>query len=181
MALDQIPDPFKTHFLWGFSKDFGMASFRYGVIHTLNEDLMTIMNGMSLYTSVEGHIQQIGAKMLSDKDWLENSYFPTNDSRLRQAFQDCSDFFKQLGCKVHPSKAGLFAWIDFSPFFKGKEISSKTEKEMFIKLFTEYKIYIPNGGEFECLDPGWFRIIFAVKRSTWQEFTRRFAKFVAEL
>ena len=30
-------DPERTHFLWGLSKDFGLAGFRMGFIHTYNK------------------------------------------------------------------------------------------------------------------------------------------------
>ena len=32
----QLPDPQRTHFLWGLSKDLGLAEFRMGFIHTYN-------------------------------------------------------------------------------------------------------------------------------------------------
>ena len=159
------------------SKDFGIASFRYGVFHTWNQDLMKIMDSMQLYSSVQGHIQQIGAKMMSDQIWLEQIYFPKNWQRLDDAYKDCFTFFTKFGCKVRESMAGLFAWIDFSPLFHN-EVTVETEKEFFITLLDEYKVYIPNGTEFGCKDPGWFRVIFAIKRDHWIEFCRRFEKFV---
>ena len=57
LSIDEVPDPERTHFLWGFSKDFGIASFRYGVLHTWNKDLMKIMEGMCLYSSVQAGVQ----------------------------------------------------------------------------------------------------------------------------
>ena len=67
LCMDNLPDPQRTHFLWGMSKDFGLASFRFGVLHTLNPNLIKIMEGMCLYSSVEGHIQQIGGQMLKGR------------------------------------------------------------------------------------------------------------------
>ena len=67
LCLENLPDPQRTHFLWGMSKDFGLASFRFGVLHTLNPNLIKIMEGMCLYSSVEGHIQQIGGQMLKGR------------------------------------------------------------------------------------------------------------------
>ena len=32
----QLPDSQRTHFLWGLSKDLGLAGFRMGFIHTYN-------------------------------------------------------------------------------------------------------------------------------------------------
>ena len=95
--MENVPDPQRTHFLWGFSKDFGLASFRFGVLHTLNKDLMKIMEGMCLYSSVEVHIQQMGGRMLQDKRWLDETYFPMNLKRVRSAFEDCKSFFEKYG------------------------------------------------------------------------------------
>lgn len=177
LSMEKVPDPEKTHFLWGFSKDFGIASFRFGVLHTWNRDLMTILECMCLYTSVEGHIQQIGAKMLSDEKWLNQTYFPLNLKRLREAFENCSTFFAKFGCQVRESKAGIFAWVNFSPFFQSREITVESEKQLFLQLMEEHKLYIPNGTEFGSQDPGWFRVIFAIKRDHWAEFCLRFEKF----
>ena len=175
LAFENIPDPEMTHFIWGMSKDFGIASFRFGVLHTWNKDLMTIMNGMCLYSSVQGHVQEIGAKMLSDDKWLNHTYFPTNWNRLKAAYEECKDFFESLGCQVRPSSAGLFAWIKLTPFLK--QLTGDKEKELFLNLLNNHKIYMPNGTEFGCQDPGWFRIIFAVKRDHWAEFCQRFRRF----
>ena len=95
LCMENVPDPQRTHFLWGFSKDFGLASFRFGVLHTFNKDLMKIMEGMCLYSSVEGHIQQMGGRMLQDKKWLDETYFPMNLKRVRSAFEDCKSFFEK--------------------------------------------------------------------------------------
>ena len=58
------------------------------------------------------------------------------------------------------------------------EVTGENEKKLFITLLDEYKVYIPNGTEFGSKDPGWFRIIFAIKRDHWIEFCRRFENFV---
>lgn len=181
LSIKNVPDPQKTHFLWGLSKDFGVASFRFGVLHTYNKQLMKVMESMALYTGVEGHIQQVGARILNDSNWLDNIYFPNNLGRLKAAYEECETFFNQLGCQVRKCQAGLFAWVNFSPCFKGKEITFEDEKTLFSKLLNEYKLYIPNGCEFGCKDPGWFRIIFAVSKDKWVEFTRRFLQFHTDL
>ena len=118
--------------------------------------------------------------MLSDHKWLHEVYFPSNLQRLQDAFQSCYTFFTKFGCKVRESQAGLFAWVDFSPLFSN-EVTAETEKELFMTLLDKYKIYIPNGIEFGSKDPGWFRVIFAIKREHWIEFCRRFEKFVERI
>ena len=37
ILIVQLPDPQRTHFMWGLSKDFGLAGFRMGFIHSYNK------------------------------------------------------------------------------------------------------------------------------------------------
>jgi len=78
---DELPDPERTHFMWGMSKDFGLAGFRLGFIHSYNSSMIQCLDGMSIFISSSVHIQQVTAKLLSDKAWLDNIYFPTNLAR----------------------------------------------------------------------------------------------------
>ena len=180
MSIKELPDRERTHFIWGLSKDFGLAHFRMGVMYSWNAALIKAMDSMCLYTCVQGHIQEISRKMLLDTQWLDETYFQENLKRLGVAYDNCRSFFESFGCRVRPSKAGLFAWIDFSPFFKRTEITVEDEKELFVNLMSNYKVYIPNGTEFGAKDPGWFRVIFAIRPDRWQEFCRRFRQFVTE-
>ena len=180
LSIKDLPDRERTHFIWGLSKDFGLAQFRFGVIYSWNEKLIKAMDSMCLYTCVQGHIQDMTRKMLLDKKWLNAIYFPENLKRLKIAYENCKSFFESFGCRVRPSKAGLFAWIDFTPFFKTEKITNESEKELFSILMDNHKIYIPNGTEFGAKDPGWFRVIFAIRPDRWQEFCRRFRQFAIE-
>ena len=55
----QLPDPERTHWMWGMSKDFGLAGFRVGFIHSYNKRVMKCLDGMYLYTSLPPHIQKV--------------------------------------------------------------------------------------------------------------------------
>ena len=63
----QLPDPERTHFLWGLSKDFGLAGLRMGFVHSYNTDLIKCLDGMQFYTSVSVHIQQVNDRSDSTK------------------------------------------------------------------------------------------------------------------
>ena len=83
LCLPNVVDPLRTHFLWGMSKDLGVAGFRFGVIHTKSKDALKVLTGMALYTGTPPHIQELGAKMLEDRKWLKEVYFANNILRLR--------------------------------------------------------------------------------------------------
>lgn len=57
-------------------------------------------------------------------------------------------------------------------------MQNDAENKLFLELLDDYKIYIPNGGAFGCQDPGWFRVIISIRRDHWNEFCKRFDKFV---
>jgi aspartate/methionine/tyrosine aminotransferase len=60
IPVAELPDPDRTHQLWGLSKDFGLAGFRLGFIHTYNNNLIRCLDGMNFYTCASVHIQQVG-------------------------------------------------------------------------------------------------------------------------
>jgi len=164
---ERLPDPERTHFMWGMSKDFGLAGFRMGFIHSYNEDLVKCLDGMNLYTSASVHIQQLVAKLLLDTSWLDKVYFPANISRLTDSFSYIEARLSSLGIPVMGATAGLFCWADFSGYLE--TCTMEGEIRLFKRLFDEYKVYIVPGSMFGCKIVGWFRIIFAVGQETLEE------------
>ena len=65
IPIGSLPDPQRTHVLWGLSKDLGLAGFRMGFIHSLSEEVLRSIDGMKFYTCVPAHIQQVGPSCLS--------------------------------------------------------------------------------------------------------------------
>ena len=90
-------------------------------------------------------------------------------------------FPKRHGCQVRDSPAGLFAWVNLSqflPFKKNDKNTEKSERQLFMELLNNYKLYIPMGTPFGSQDPGWFRVIISIRRDHWNEFCKRFDDFV---
>ena len=90
-------------------------------------------------------------------------------------------FPKRHGCQVRDSPAGLFAWVNLSqflPFKKNERNTEKSERQLFMELLNNYKLYIPMGTPFGSQDPGWFRVIISIRRDHWNEFCKRFDDFV---
>jgi len=161
---EELPDPERTHFMWGFSKDFGLAGFRMGFIHSYNSSLLASIDGGSIFTCVPAHMQNVAAGLLKDSTWLDTVYFPTNMARLNSSYQYAVERLSQLNIKVYPSKGALFVWADFSHHLSAP--TRESEMELFNKLFEEQKLYIVPGSEFGCVQYGWFRLVYAVTRDT---------------
>ena len=179
LSLRDVVDPFRTHFMWGMSKDLGIAGFRFGVIHTKNTDVLKVLSGMSIYTGVPAHIQETGAKMLKDKTWLNEIYFPNNISRLRSNYQRFRSFLEtKHNLPVRKASAGFFIWVNFTKFLPKK--TAEEEMKLFALLFEKHKLYIIPGTQMESKDPGWFRIVIAIKATQLEEFEKRFDAFVSQ-
>ena len=177
LSLPTICDPERTHFMWGMSKDLGIAGFRFGVIHTRNQDVLKVLSGMSLYTAVPAHIQELGAKMLSDRTWLNEIYFPRNIQRLGNNYARFKSFLEtKHQIQVRKASAGFFIWVNFSKFLP-KNKTAEDEINLFNILLEKFKLYIIPGSQMASNDPGWFRIVIAVKQEQLEVFEKRFDEF----
>lgn len=48
-------------------------------------------------------------------DWLDKVYFPAYHTHLASVYTAACAKLAAMGVTVHPSKAGIFLWADFSP------------------------------------------------------------------
>ena len=177
LSLKNVPDPLRTHLMWGMSKDLGIAGFRFGVIHTTNKDVLKVLGGMAIYTGVPAHIQEMGAKMLKDTKWLNQIYFPRNISRLRNNYERFKSFLEgKHKLNVRKASGGFFIWVNFSKFLKKKTVEE--EMRLFALLLDKYKLYIIPGSQMASCNPGWFRIVIAIKPKQLEVFEERFDAFV---
>ncbi|XP_070568307.1 1-aminocyclopropane-1-carboxylate synthase-like protein 1 [Ptychodera flava] len=113
LNLHDLPDPQRTHLIWGFSKDFGLAGFRCGVLHSKNSKLHEAVDYLAYFNVVSSHTQNLLAEFISDHEWINNVFFPTNHQRLRESHQCISDGLTKLGIPHLHRSAGLFIWADF--------------------------------------------------------------------
>ncbi|XP_013398600.1 1-aminocyclopropane-1-carboxylate synthase-like protein 1 isoform X2 [Lingula anatina] len=170
LALPNLPDPDKTHVLWGFSKDFALSGFRCGTIISSNKKLKTFIDNIAYYQCTPVLLQNMMRIMISDKKWLDSTYFPMNRQRMREMFTFVTNELEDLGIKCHPSKAAFFVWANFSPFMSEK--TREEEMQLFQKLFAA-GVYIIPGTELFCVDPGWFRVLFSLQKPYLQEGLKR--------
>ncbi|KAJ7384438.1 hypothetical protein OS493_021851 [Desmophyllum pertusum] len=114
LSLKNIPNKEMIHVIWGFSKDFGMSGFRCGVLHTWNKDVYrAISTGYSRFHDVPTPAQILLTNLIKDREWLDNTFIPTNQQRLRNAHKMACDAFQEVGIPFLPGECGLFIWIDF--------------------------------------------------------------------
>uniref|UniRef100_A0A8D0G2U9 Aminotransferase class I/classII large domain-containing protein n=1 Tax=Sphenodon punctatus TaxID=8508 RepID=A0A8D0G2U9_SPHPU len=100
LSLDCLPDPERTHFMWGFSKDFGMCGIRVGVLYTRNHEVRKAVNRLAVFHGCPGPVQHVLHQFLSERDWLDNVFFPTNKRRLKEAKEVLVNGLANIGIPI---------------------------------------------------------------------------------
>ncbi|XP_066490993.1 probable inactive 1-aminocyclopropane-1-carboxylate synthase-like protein 2 [Tiliqua scincoides] len=160
LEMDRLPDPQRTHVMWGISKDFAVSGIRFGTLYTENQDVSNAVASLCYFHGVCGPVQYKIAQLLRDRDWINQVYLRANHERLKAAHTFVTDELKTLGVPFLNRSAGFFVWIDFRKYLK----RGTFEEEMALwKRFLDNKVLLSCGKAFECGEPGWFRIIFADK------------------
>ncbi|XP_020640776.2 1-aminocyclopropane-1-carboxylate synthase-like protein 1 isoform X1 [Pogona vitticeps] len=158
LSLESLPDPDRTHFMWGFSKDFGMCGIRVGILYTRNHEIREAVNQLAVFHGCPGPVQYVLKQFLSDREWLDNVFFPTNRRRLKEAQNILVDGLAEIGIPVLKSSGGLYVWADFRKFLKSQTFEA--EMDLWWKIL-DRKLLISPGKAFSCYEPGWFRLIFS--------------------
>uniref|UniRef100_A0A672TNW0 Aminotransferase class I/classII large domain-containing protein n=1 Tax=Strigops habroptila TaxID=2489341 RepID=A0A672TNW0_STRHB len=160
LGMDRLPDPQRTHVMWGITKDFAVSGIRFGTLYTENQDVANAVASLCYFHGVCGSVQHKVAQLLRDRDWINQVYLRANHARLKAAHTYVTDELKTLGVPFLNRNAGFFVWIDFRKYLK----TGTFEEEMLLwKRFLDNKVLLSCGKAFECSEPGWFRIIFADK------------------
>ncbi|KGL72490.1 1-aminocyclopropane-1-carboxylate synthase-like 1, partial [Tinamus guttatus] len=160
LGMDRLPDPQRTHVMWGISKDFAVSGIRFGTLYTENQDVANAVASLCYFHGVCGPVQHKVAQLLRDRDWINQVYLRANHARLKAAHTYVTDELKTLGVPFLNRNAGFFVWIDFRKYLR----TGTFEEEMLLwRRFLDNKVLLSCGKAFECSEPGWFRIIFADK------------------
>ncbi|KAK6491124.1 1-aminocyclopropane-1-carboxylate synthase-like protein 1 [Huso huso] len=157
-SLDRLPDPERTHIIWGFSKDFAMCGVRVGTVYTQSQEVRKALNQLACFHGCAGPVQQVLSHLIWDQEWINNTFLPANRRRLLKSRSILVNGLQKLNIPVLKSSAGLFVWADFRKFLKTQTFEA--EMDLWWKLIHE-KVYISPGQAFYCSEPGWFRLVFS--------------------
>ncbi|XP_054555228.1 probable inactive 1-aminocyclopropane-1-carboxylate synthase-like protein 2 isoform X2 [Talpa occidentalis] len=187
LSIKSLPDPDRTHMLWGIGKDFGISGFRLGVLYTHNKEVASAMSAFGYVHSLCGLIQYKVCQLLQDRDWIDRVYLPTNRFRLKTAHRYVTNKLQALKIPFLKRGSGLYVWISL------KKVSSKSEdryslahlpagswdsalslclpqylnpctfeEELLLHhRFLDNKLILSHGKSYQCKEPGWFRLNFA--------------------
>ncbi|XP_077980145.1 1-aminocyclopropane-1-carboxylate synthase-like protein 1 [Glandiceps talaboti] len=173
LSLEDLPDPERTHVIWGFSKDFCMCGLRCGVLYSWNTHVIKGLSKVNTFFSVPTLVQSILHQMLQDEDWVEQTYIPANHCLLRESHEVLSNELTKLEVPHLKRSAGLFVWVNLKKFLP---ILSFAEELKLFHEFVENGVNISPGQSYYCSKPGWFRIVFAVPLDTLRVAIKRVAE-----
>ncbi|XP_072046929.1 1-aminocyclopropane-1-carboxylate synthase-like protein 1 [Amphiura filiformis] len=192
---EDIPDPKRTHFTWGFSKFLVVNCsevktqgiivdlillcpiMRAAMIYTWNPSIYKALAELAVFHMFTASIQHQLKCLLQDQDFL-NSYFLTYHQRLRESHKIVTDKLKKLEIPYLHRPAGLYVWTDFSKYLTSTTVEA--EQELSEKL-SENKIFIAPSAGFYSTEIGWFRIIFSRERDVVRVGMERIAKVCQEI
>lgn len=178
LNLESLPDPKRTHVMWGMSKDFAMSGIRVGMLYSENKEFVEALAQLGVFHGIPGATQHQVAQLLQDREWINNEFLPENRSRLRRAHSFLTKELKSLGIPFLDRPAGLFVWADLRKYLR--EFTFEDELSMW-RCFLKHKLVLSCGQAFSCSTPGWFRFVFADQQHHLELGLRRFKDALKEI
>ncbi|KAM9495770.1 1-aminocyclopropane-1-carboxylate synthase-like protein 1 isoform 1-T3 [Clarias gariepinus] len=178
LSLQRLPDPQRTHVMWGISKDFALSGVRVGTVYSENSDLIEALDHLGTFHGVAGPTQHQVSQLLKDRDWMNKVFLPENRNRLQGAHQYISSQLRKLNIPYLHRGAGFFIWADFSKYLKEHTFA---EELRLWRCFLQHRVLLSCGQAFSCSSPGWFRIIFSDQHHRLQLGIERIKETIEEL
>ncbi|KAM3609498.1 uncharacterized protein V6R79_015855 [Siganus canaliculatus] len=178
LSVDSLPDPQRTHVMWGLSKDFAMAGVRLGTLYTENRELLEALAKLGSFHGVSGTTQHQVAQLLRDREWISEEFLPENRCRLKAARSYLTGELQNMGVPYMDRPAALYVWTDFRKYLR--EASFEEELSLW-RCFLRHKVLLSCGQAFFCSTPGWFRIVFSNEHHHLQLGLKRIREALKEL
>ncbi|KAG8507727.1 1-aminocyclopropane-1-carboxylate synthase-like protein 1, partial [Galemys pyrenaicus] len=158
LSIESLPDPDRTHMIWGPSKDFGISGFRCGMLYTPNKEVASAVSAFGYLHSLSGITQYKLCQLLRDREWIDQVFLPTKRRRLKTAHRYITSKLQALKIPFLKCGAGLYIWISLKKFLN----PCTFEEELLLhRRFLDNKLMLSRGQSYLCKEPGWFRLNFA--------------------
>ncbi|KAM3870463.1 1-aminocyclopropane-1-carboxylate synthase-like protein 1 [Diretmus argenteus] len=178
LSLDSLPDPQRTHVMWGMSKDFAMAGIRIGTLYTENRDLVEALGQLGAFHGVPGSTQHQVAQLLQDRGWINEEFLPANRRRLKAAHSYLTGELQSIGIPYLHRPVAFYVWADLRKYLREP---SFVEELSLWRCFIRHKVVLSCGQAFCCSTPGWFRIVFANQQRHLQLGLKRIREALKEI
>ncbi|KAM9768955.1 putative inactive 1-aminocyclopropane-1-carboxylate synthase-like protein 2 [Dama dama] len=177
LSMKSLPDPNKTHVIWGTSKDFCISGFHFGALYTHNREVASAMSSFGYLHSISGITQYKLRQLLQDREWIDNIYLPSYHLRLQEAHRYVTHKLKALKVPFLNRGSGLYVWINLKQYM---DPCTFEEELLLHRRFLDHKLILSPGKTFMCKEPGWFRLIFAARPHLLRIAMRRFQQVLVE-
>ncbi|XP_051682118.1 probable inactive 1-aminocyclopropane-1-carboxylate synthase-like protein 2 isoform X2 [Oryctolagus cuniculus] len=177
LSLTSLPDPNRTHVIWGTSKDFGISGLRLGALYTHSKGVASAVCSFGCLHGTSGVTQYKLYRLLQDREWIDKVYLPTNRSRLQDAYKYITDELKALEVPFLKGGSGLSVWVSLKSYLEPCTFDGELALH---RRFLDNKLVLSRGKSFRCEEPGWFRLTFAEKPSELQVAMHRFRQVLEE-
>ena len=158
-VLQLGPQSDNIHFIWSFSKDFGVSGFRVGVIVTKNSVFKNYAqndNNQMVSTVAQYSMESL----ITDFHWLNDIYLPENRRRLRERYEYVRNELANVAIPCFPASGGLFLWANFSQLMHN---SSYEEEDKLFEAFIGAGICMLPASVCKSSLYGHFRIVFSLQ------------------
>ncbi|XP_068168986.1 1-aminocyclopropane-1-carboxylate synthase-like protein 1 isoform X2 [Antennarius striatus] len=177
LSMKSLPDPQRTHVIWGLTKDFAMSGIRIGTLYTENKDVVEALACLGNFHGLPGTVQHQVAQLFQDREWINEVFLPENRSRVKAAHNYLTGELKSMGIRFLNKPATLFVWVDLRKYLR---VLSFEEEWSLWKVFLRHKVLVSCGQAFFCGTPGWFRFVFSVQQDQLQIGLKRIREALKE-
>ncbi|EPQ10489.1 1-aminocyclopropane-1-carboxylate synthase-like protein 2 [Myotis brandtii] len=157
LSMESLPDPNRTHVIWGTSKGFGISGFRFGTLYTHNKEVVSAVGAFGFLHGISGITQHKLCRLLQDREWIDNVYLPTNRSRMQEAHRYITNRLKTLKIPFLNRGSGLYIWVNLKEYL---DPCTFEEEQLLYRRFLDNKLLLAPGKAYMCKEPGWFRLTF---------------------
>lgn len=144
------------HLIYALSKDFAISGMRLGVIHTLNEALLSGLGNVNIPQMASNLVQWLVQELFKRESFITR-YIAENRQRITESYLVIVKMLRRLGIPYTPSRGSLFIWADFSAYLY--ESTAQAEEELWMQIFRDTQILFTPGVGFQHQKKGLFRIV----------------------
>ncbi|MBX2877420.1 MAG: aminotransferase class I/II-fold pyridoxal phosphate-dependent enzyme [Saprospiraceae bacterium] len=144
------------HLIYALSKDFAISGMRLGLIHTLNEALLSSLGNVNIPQLASNLVQWLVLELFKKEDFIA-SYVAENQQKITESYLVVVRMLRRLGIPYTPSRGSLFVWADLSSYLSAP--TAKAEEEFWMQIFLDTQILFTPSEGFQHQKKGLYRIV----------------------
>jgi aspartate/methionine/tyrosine aminotransferase len=151
--------------LGGLSKDFGLAGYAVGWLHSTNQNVIRAVAKQSHFFRLPAPTQRDVAAIL-EPTW-RNGHLQRNRLALTETARTTVQTLQKAGIPVVSSESGLCLWLDLRSFLKTNDRDG--EMELYLRLLEQHRVHISPSVGFKTTAVGHFRLCFSQRSEVLHE------------